>query len=91
MVYCRSEILFNFVKLQVSVLHICNTQHSVLSWSVQLLLEAKIRILSAIPSTFGNSLKISSIFLWNMSPSRAVPQLVTCDISVATKVTRKCH
>ena len=30
---------------------------------------------SAIPNTFGMSLKISSIFLWNMSPAGAAPRV----------------
>ena len=62
--------LFNF---RLTSLHLCSTLYTVSSWSLPFSSKPTTRIPSAMPKTFGISLKISSIFHWNMWPAGAAP------------------
>ena len=59
--------------LRFSFLHMYGILCSALSWSVQLVPYLKTNILSALQNTFGSSLYLLSIFLWNISPVEADP------------------
>ena len=62
--------LFNF---KWTCLPLCNTLHTVSSWSLPSVSYPATNISSVIPNTLGRSLNILSIFLWNISPAGAAP------------------
>ena len=70
---CASEMAFVLVSFRFTCLHICSNLRSVLSWSLPSTSYPIAEMSSAMPNTFGNSLNISSIFVWNICPFEAAP------------------
>ena len=52
-------------------LHILSALSSVASWLLPMSFNPSIKMLSAMPNTFGNPRNSSSIFLWNIPPAGA--------------------
>ena len=65
--------LFTFV---LPALHLCSTLYTVFSWSLSSSSYPTTRMSSVMPKMSGMSLKISSIFDWNMSPADAAPNSI---------------
>ena len=75
-------------------LHLCSTFSSVSLWSLPSVSYPTAKMMSAIANTFGKSLNISSIFLWNICPVGAVPNgnlLYLCQLNWHANVVRYGH
>ena len=70
---CTPEMTSSLFNFKLTFLHLCSTFCTVSSWPLSLSSYPTTKISSVLPKTFGMSLNISSIFLWNMWPAGATP------------------